>query len=326
MFRRYLHVGLLVAAAQLQKGVQRRGMELALVHDQAVAAAEIHPLQRNRRHGALLDGLLHQVVGQHRHPQIRLHRPHQRLGAHALPGGLDAHAPALHQAVEQIPPGASLFPQQHVLHRQHLRRYPAEARVGMAGAAHQHQPVAAVGLRLNVGAVHLPLHQAQVNLVVQHHPGDGVGVVHLDLYLHLGIQFLEPAHILRQKAGGNGDAGPHPQRTRFALAADRVLRLLHQVHQVFGILVHLLARRGHIQVLGVPLEHPYPVVFLQFPQSHADGGLGDEQLLGGGGGAAGLVDAQKDLQMPQSHTIRLPFRPVQKPAIYSLLSIDSIIS
>jgi hypothetical protein len=125
--------------------------------------------------------------------------------------------------------------------------------------------------------------------------GAGVGAdqLQLDVRVAGGPAALELQGVPAQRRPGMADAQPPMAGRRLA---DKVVGVGQQLP---GLGQDLDAGRGRGDAAAGPVQQPDPQHLLEREEGAGDGGLGDAQLDGGVGEAAGVDDRDQAAQLPQ---------------------------
>ena len=211
------------------------------------------------------------------------------------------------QAVENLPPGAALLPQNKALALQIPQLHALFPGKPVSRRADKGQSVPVEALAVDVAAVGDALDHAEIDLIGENALLDVVGILNSGLHPQLRIKAGQLLHISGQQKRTNSDAGAHPQRSAHVRVAHLLLHLVEQRDNVPGVFQHLVPRLCQKQLLGDTVKQLNAIVFLHFPDCQADRRLGRKQPVRRPGHASGLAHSQKNPQMPQRHIHFLQF-------------------
>ena len=172
----------------------------------------------------------------------------------------------------------------------------------MTGRAEHDDLVLNPGFHLELGIDHLPFHQAEVDLVVQQHAGDGGRVVHLQPDAAFGVGLQEIRHDQRQQIVADGERRAHAQAAQPALAAQQGFDLGSAVEQFHRMRQQQAALVIEAQALALAIEELLVELVLELGQCRAGGGLRQRQRLGRARDVLAARDLDEDLHLAKGES------------------------
>ena len=155
---------------------------------------------------------------------------------------------------------------------------------------------------MQLGIDHLPLDQAEVDLVMQQTLGDGRGVAHLQMHAALRVGLEEIRHDQRQQVVADGQRRPHAQRAETLLAAHAAFELGGAVEQLHRVRQQQAALFVDAQALAVAVEERLRAPALQLGERRARRRLRQCEALGGERDVLGAGHRDEDLDLAEGES------------------------
>ena len=151
--------------------------------------------------------------------------------------------------------------------------------------------------------VHGAFHETEVDLVLDHHLHDAVGVGHQQADVHFRELLLEAHEQPRQIVLGDGHARSEHQGAGHVVGQlpERALHLGVQREDAGCVLRHAASRRGQLDAVVLAVEEPGVEVLLELADLKGHRRLRHVQPLAGAGEALELGDRVKHLEPAVNH-------------------------
>lgn len=255
--------------------------------------------------GSGMNITLHKTLGQNRDAAACLHSADDGGGADAFTGGDKGFAQERDSTLKNFAGTAAVFPKKKRLREKLIQRDTAALGKGMSAAADSDDAVIHKVFYHQGGVVYSTFNQTDVQLSVQYAGDDVVRVVDDDAGSDGRSLLRKLPDVVRNQTGTDGKTAANTQLTGGIVIFDGALHLIKERDDMGGIFQQPLAFFSDPDSTHQAVEQSDSIVFLQFLDGKADGGLAHVEFVGCEGNAFVAADGYKDPQMSYGHGVPL---------------------